>query len=97
MHVKIIDAAELELHDGFEYYENQTNGLGKNLINDFRQSLERILNYPEAFTQVQNNIRKCRLKKFPYSIIYALEENLIIILAIAHHHRNPEYWISRHF
>jgi toxin ParE2 len=72
MRIKIIEPAELELDDSYEYYENEPRGLGKKFIEDFRNTLNRIITFPEAWTTIKDNVRKCFLKKFPYSIIYAL-------------------------
>lgn len=92
---KIITEAELELDDAYDYYEYELEGLGKRFLEEFKRGVNRILNHPYAWSLVQDNVRKCVLKKFPYNIIYAIEENLIIILAIAHQHRKPYYWIDR--
>lgn len=62
-------------------------GLGKEFLREFQKGISRILEHPLAWSPVQDNVRKCILLKFPYNIIYAIEENLIIIIAIAHQHR----------
>ena len=95
MHFKITEPAEIELQDAYEYYETQSERLGEKFINSFRSGIDRILCLPEAWSPIRYNVRKCVLDRFPYSIIYALEDEMIIILAIAHHHRMPEYWIDR--
>jgi len=93
--LKIIEQAELELDDAFEYYENELSGLGIKFINSFRHAINRIISHPLAWTYIQDNVRKCRLDKFPYDIIYAIEEEFLIIIAISHHQRKPFYWIDR--
>ncbi len=40
-------------------------------------------------------MRRCRLNKFPYNVIYALHNDDLIIVAIAHQHRKPMYWRAR--
>ena len=42
MHLKIIEPAEIELHDAFEYYEIQNPGLGKKFIEEFNKGISRI-------------------------------------------------------
>ena len=96
MKIKIIEPAELELEDAFNYYENELIGLGTKFIQSFRNATKRILNFPLAWAAVLDDIRKCNLEKFPYTIIYAIENDTIIILAISHHHRKPFYWIDRY-
>ena len=93
--IKILDAAEEELDEAFEYYEYEMEGLGKRFLKEFRKGLNRIIAYTKAWRPVKGNVRKCVLKKFPYNIIYAIEPDLIIILAVAHQHRKPNYWADR--
>ena len=93
--LKIIEPAELELDDAFQYYENELCGLGSKFIDSFRHAINRIISHPSAWICIHDNVRKCRLDKFPFDIIYAIEEEFIIIIAISHHHRKPYYWIDR--
>ena len=95
MRCKIIEPAELELNDAYEYYENELKGLGDRFIMSFRSAVNRILQYPEAWTLIEGNVRKCLLDTFPYYIIYAVSNDFIVILSIAHQHRKPDYWIDR--
>jgi plasmid stabilization system protein ParE len=92
---KILEEAELELRDAFYYYEYELPGLGRKFVNEFRRGIKRILQHPFAWSPVEEKVRKCVLKIFPYNIIYAIEDDLIVILAVAHQHRRPEYWTDR--
>ena len=92
---KILGQAELELDDAYDYYEYELEGLGNKLLNEFMRGVKRILAHPYAWSLVKDNVRKCILKKFPYNVIYAIEDDTIIILALAHQHRRPDYWIDR--
>lgn len=93
--LEIIEPAEIELDDAYEYYEYEIEGLGKNFLDEFKKGISRIVLHPLAWSRIQENIRKCVLKKFPYNIIYAIDDDAIIILAVSHQHRHPEYWIDR--
>jgi len=54
----------------------------------------RILEYPMAFAIERGEIRCCLLHKFPYKILFSMEKDHIFIVAIAHQHRKPNYWID---
>jgi len=95
MQFKILDQAESDLDDAYDYYEYELDGLGEKFLEEFKKAIKRILNHPHAWSPVQDNVRKCILTKFPYNIIYAIEDNMIIILAVAHQHRRPDYWKDR--
>ena len=95
MDIAFLPIAKLELDDTIGYYELQLEGLGKRYKEDVRTSLNRISIFPEAWTMVRPNIRKCVMHKFPYNILYTIDENTILVIAIAHHHRLPDYWVDR--
>ena len=95
MTIEFLPVAKAELDDAVEYYELELPGLGKKFKEEVRSSLKRIAVFPKAWSLIRPEIRKCILHKFPYNILYTIEKNRILILAIAHHHRNPEYWIGR--
>jgi len=87
--------AKIELDDGKEYYEMEVTGLGER----FKQEVERAVNIirkmPKIGSSESQNIRRYILHKFPYKVLYSIEKDHIYIIAIAHMHREPMYWINR--
>jgi mRNA-degrading endonuclease RelE of RelBE toxin-antitoxin system len=84
--------ASQELNDASCYYELSFEGLGKKFRDEIKKTVLRISEYPEAWPLETNEVRKYCLHKFPYKILYSIEENHLFIIAIAHQHRKPDYW-----
>ena len=95
MKVIFSEFAKLELEDAFAYYELEHSGLGINFKTEVKKNIERIIKFPQAATIDRGDIRKSLLHKFPYKILYSIESDHIFIIAIAHQHRKPDYWIER--
>jgi len=57
--------------------------------------LERIVQYPDAWTLPSKRTRRCRTNRFPYGVIYQLRSDTLFVVAIMHLSRNPETWKSR--
>jgi len=95
MNIEFLPLAKLELDDAIAYYKLQLEGLGKRYKEEVRTSINRISIFPKAWSIIRPNIRKCVMHKFPYNILYATYEDTILIIAIAHHHREPDYWMER--
>ena len=95
--MKVIFAklAKLELDDATIYYELEHPGLGIKFKDEVKKNIERIKKYPEAAVLERGEIRKSLLHKFPYKILYSIESDHIFIIALAHQHRKPEYWVNR--
>lgn len=54
-----------------------------------------IAELPKAAPEIRHGIRKRALRTFRFSLLYAIEKQGILILALAHHSRRPGYWIGR--
>jgi toxin ParE1/3/4 len=87
--------AEEEFLNAIEYYEERKFGLGSEFAIEIHSTIENIISLPTAWPHLENNIRRCLTQRFPYGIIYSIEEDFIFILAVMHLHREPEYWKLR--
>lgn len=87
--------SELELEDAMRFYEGEYEGLGKKFKEDVKKAAIRISEYPEAWSEERGDVRKCLLHKFPYKLLYSIESDHIFVIAVAHQHRKPDYWIDR--
>jgi plasmid stabilization system protein ParE len=87
--------AEEELEKAARYYNRRQKGLGPRFMVEFRKAISRIIENPEAWTPISPNARRCLLNKFPYGIIYEMEKDTILIVAVMHLSREPDYWRNR--
>jgi plasmid stabilization system protein ParE len=95
MTLRIVQEAAAELADAISYYESIENGLGIRLKEEVRAALAWIAENPELVRLRPNGYRRMNLKIFPFYLAYAIWEDTIWILAVAHGARRPEYWIER--
>jgi len=95
MKIEFLPLAKSELEDAVEYYNLQVQGLGSRYKSEAKVTIQRIAIFPTAFMEVKPEIRRCIMHKFPYSIYYSIQDDIILILAVAHQHRKPDYWIDR--
>ena len=87
--------ADIEVTEAARYYETKAPGLGSSFLLDIENALEQIRVNPEAFQLIADHVRRKLLRRFPYSILYAIEPDRIRVLAVAHHRRRPGYWLHR--
>lgn len=95
MKIEFLPIALNELNDAMDYYNLEFSGLGDRFKNEIQSALLRIVAFPNAWSLINTDIRKCILHKFPYSILYYAANDTILLLAIMHHHRHPDHWIKR--
>jgi hypothetical protein len=87
--------AEAEFNSAVEYYEQCQRGLGLEFAEDVYATVARIIQYPEAWSALSKNSRRCIVSKFPYGVIYQVKARGLRIIAIAHLNRRPGYWKER--
>jgi plasmid stabilization system protein ParE len=95
MIMEILEIARREFDEAKEFYEIEQPGLGAKFEEQIRHSLLRIRQYPQAWPPERKEIRRYIVHKFPYKILYSIQDNKIVVLAFAHLHRQPDYWIDR--
>jgi plasmid stabilization system protein ParE len=93
--VRFLEVAEIELDHAVQWYESQAPGLGDAFLIEVLSAAERVSLYPEAWHSLDEGLRRCRLNRFPYGLIYAIENGDVLVLAVAHLHREPGYWRDR--
>ncbi|MBI2433698.1 MAG: type II toxin-antitoxin system RelE/ParE family toxin [Candidatus Hydrogenedentes bacterium] len=95
MRIYIYREALGEWTEAAQYYDEKVAGLGDDFTDAIVQAIERILRFPSAGADLGDGIRSKIIAAFPYKIIYALVEDFLLVLAIAHQHRRPDYWRER--
>ncbi len=76
-------------------YERCEPGLGLDFSIEVRASLQTILRYPDAWPIISEDVRRCLVNRFPYGILYSIEQSQIFVLAVMHLRRHPNYWKER--
>jgi len=87
--------AEAEFVQATEYYEECGAGLGYDFAVEVYSAIERIMAYPKAWPIIEKDIRRSLLRRFPYGLLYAEENQELFIVAVMHLHREPDYWKHR--
>ena len=95
MTVRFLEIAEIELDQAIHWYREQAPGLGDAFLIEVLSATNRIARFPDAWHPLGEGLRRCRLSRFPYGLIYAVEHGDILVLAVAHLHRRPDYWRDR--
>lgn len=95
MRVRFLLPARHELNEAVLRYNEKRERLGDEFRDQAWETAQRIKDFPEAWHPLGGAIRRCRMRRFPYGLIYEPTETEIVIIAVAHLHRKPGYWRSR--
>lgn len=87
--------ALIEYADAVQYYAEQRVEVSQAFINTVEDAIYRIREFPTRYGAIDEDVRRCMTRKFPYGILYTIEQDYILILAVIHCSREPGYWKSR--
>jgi hypothetical protein len=69
--------------------------LGYDFAGEVYTTIQRSLIYPKAWPVLEGDVRRCLVSRFPYGVLYSVEQGELFILAIMNLHRDPDYWNDR--
>ena len=95
MNVRLLTLAQQEIDEAVLWFEQQLEGKGIDFLDELDRVVRLVKAFPVASTEIEPEIRRCLFARFPYSLIYGLERDTIVIIAVAHSHREPRYWAER--
>ncbi len=91
--------AQRELTEAAQFYEDRSEGLGLVFGDYVWKSLDLLRLHSESAPILRKVagivVRKRALAKFPYNLLFSVEESGLFVLAVAHQKRRPSYWIDR--
>ncbi len=89
------EEAEAELDRAVEYYEDSRSGLGMEFAQKVYSAITRVIQFPDAWSPMSKNTRRCLVSRFPFGIIYQVKSGYVRIIAVADLRRRPNYWWDR--
>jgi len=94
-HARFVAAARQEFLTEIAYYNEEQPGLGVRFSDAVEDAVARALLFPLAGSPSVANTRRIVLKGFPFMLFYRPESNGIVIFAVSHQARRPNYWVAR--
>ncbi|CAN5224694.1 type II toxin-antitoxin system RelE/ParE family toxin [soil metagenome] len=86
----IKEEASIEIQDAFDYYEEQQVGLGAYFIKTLYNRLESICKRPASCPLIYNSYRQAVVSKFPFVVVYEIENNTVVVYSVFHTSRDPD-------
>jgi hypothetical protein len=70
-------------------------GLGREFAEEVKRATKRISEFANAWPPISKNARRFLLSRFPYGLIYLIQDDIIWIVAVTHLRRDPVIWKKR--
>ena len=95
MRLVIHPDAAADIAEQAAYYASKEAGLGQAFLDEIDASIEMIMAMPEAFPERRRNLRMLVLPRFPFSVLYRIQNQILQILVVRHHARHQDYGLGR--
>src|SRR3954468_7044051 len=95
MRWEIHPEALLEYQEAALYYTASGSALSLRFVEAVEDAIQRIVEALLAWPILDDDVRLCLTRRFPYGVLYTVESDLVLIVAVMHGHREPGYWRGR--
>jgi addiction module RelE/StbE family toxin len=82
--------AVIDIQEAFEWYEMKLEGLGFDFIEEVENGFEKISIHPQYYTSIAVDFRRYKIKRFPYLIVYEIEDDAVVVNSVRHGSRKPK-------
>ena len=94
-HVTFHPDAEREYLTSLDWYRERSIEAALDFEKEFQHVIARIREAPERWPSYSAACRRYVFRQFPFSIVYQVFSDEILVVAVAHGHRRPGYWKKR--
>jgi len=94
MKVRFLDGAQVDMEVAANFYEERGN-LGSAFLAELQAAMDRILQYPLGWAEIDPGLRRCQLNRFPYGILYEIRGDTLSVVQVLDLRRDPKSWRSR--
>jgi plasmid stabilization system protein ParE len=91
---RLLREARQELEAAMSFYDAEHAGLGRDFAIEVRRLCERIAESPFAGAELRGAVRRRLVRRFPYAVLYVIDDEQVMVIAVAHQRRRPGYWVK---
>ena len=84
-----------EYQEAAHWYSKRGNALAFRFVNAIEQAISKAAQTPERWRIIEEDVHRCLTRVFPYGILYTIEPDYVLIVAVMHCSREPGYWRHR--
>ena len=95
MNIRFLTIADQEVDDAVDWYEQKGQDASRGFLNELDHAVRLVKTYPLLATLIEPEIHRFLFITYPYALIYGIDVDTIVIIAVAHQQREPRYWADR--
>lgn len=92
---RITPEAVQEAIHAARWYRERSFGAAERFLSELNQVLDRVIAAPYRWPRGFAGTRKVKLPTFPFLVVYRATEKSVLVVAVVHGRRKPNYWKDR--
>ena len=94
MRIEVLDQAQLDLVEGYDFYEDQKAGLGSYFLSNLYADIESLRIYDGVHRKAYKQYHRLLSKRFPFAVFYTFEDDIVFVRAVLDCRKDPA-WIRQ--
>ena len=95
MRVSFHPEAAAEVERAQAWYEERSALAAAGFLQELTRALQRLRSHPARYQVAAHGTRRVLLEQYPFSLVYLIRHDEVVVVAVAHHKRRPGYWGRR--
>jgi toxin ParE1/3/4 len=87
--------AAREVEEARDWYWERNPDAEQGFLTDLDHAVEQVIAAPLRWPRYKAKTRRYVFRRYPYSLVYRIEDDLVRVLAVAHDSRRTKYWFRR--
>ena len=88
-------AASADFVDAVRHYRERSAPVARRFADEVRRNLDVLVERPHTCPVVRGEVRVKVLRRFPFSLLFMIEDERVVVVAVMHPRRRPDYWHHR--
>jgi plasmid stabilization system protein ParE len=93
--IEYLPGARRDFDESFDWYAKRSARAAIGFVLAVERAIESIVADSDRFPRTYARCRYCLLKRYPFSIVYRVDIDRLVVIAVAHAKRRPGYWRNR--
>jgi plasmid stabilization system protein ParE len=93
--VIIASPAERDYAESIAWYVERSVRAAERFEAEFERALDAIARDPDRFPKCDDRHSYCSMRRYPFRVIFRRSGDVLVIMAVAHNSRRPEFWVDR--
>jgi toxin ParE1/3/4 len=93
--VHFLNPAKDDLDEIVDWYEVKSKGLGQLFLEEVEKAVAKLERYPNSFRICYKYYHSILMKRFPYKIIYSIQNDIVLVMVILHDKRGLQFLRNR--